>query len=133
MENSQVLKRNKRGTEYIEAINGEVIAKRCTACGEIKELEHFNQLKGGLADKQSKCKQCLSEYLKKYHKENPSYRMKQYEINKEKYGEYKKKYYEKNKESYRERNKKFLEENPDYHKNYYEENKRKYRERILSK
>lgn len=44
MNESQVLKKNRRGTEYIEA-NGEIIAKRCSGCGEMMELEHFPNLK----------------------------------------------------------------------------------------
>ncbi|MFY0805756.1 hypothetical protein [Peribacillus frigoritolerans] len=87
MDENQALKKNRRGTEYIEA-NGGIIAKRCSGCGQMMELEHFSNLKAGLGGTRSKCKPCLVEYGKKYNKKRP---------------EYTKRYYEKNGERVRER------------------------------
>lgn len=61
MDNGQVLKKNKKGTEYIENANGEVIEKRCSICREMKEIEQFHAIKTGLAGKVSYCKKCGDE------------------------------------------------------------------------
>ncbi|GAA1383123.1 hypothetical protein [Peribacillus frigoritolerans] len=70
MDENQALKKNRRGTEYIEA-NGGITAKRCSGCGQMMELEHFANLKAGLGGTRSKCRPCLVEYGKKYNKKRP--------------------------------------------------------------
>ena len=65
----------------------------------------------------------FSEYLKKFHGENPDYRKKQYEKRKEKVAEYDKKRYAENKDYYKEQYKKWCEKHPDYFQKYYRENK----------
>ncbi|PFO07475.1 hypothetical protein COJ85_05685 [Bacillus sp. AFS076308] len=124
----QVLKRNRKGTEYIES-NGEIISKRCTGCREMKELSHFNKSDKCLAGKSNKCKECLSSYIKQYYKNKPDYHKERYERNKEKITEYRRSRYQKNKDNIKKQSKKFHEKNPDYNKKYYEENK----ERILER
>ena len=125
MKDTQILK-SRRGIEYIEDLtNGEIIAKRCNECGEMKELVHFNNLKQKIAGKSNKCKICSREYLKKFHGENPDYRKKQYEKRKEKVSEYDKKRYAENKDYYRENKDRILESKKEYNKKYYEENKEK--------
>jgi hypothetical protein len=123
LKDTQILK-SRRGIEYIEDLtNGEIIAKRCNDCGEMKELVHFNNLKQKIARKSNKCKICSREYLKKYHGENPDYHKKQYEKRKEKVSEYDKKRYAENQDYYKEQYKKWCKNNPSYFEKYYRENK----------
>lgn len=132
MNNGQVLKKNRYGTEYIE-VNGEIITKRCTSCEEMKELEHFYKSKTGLGGAISKCKPCAVEHAKKYDKEY--YDTKYSGENRERINARKKesdkKYYEKNKAKIAEKRRKTYEKSKErileYGKNYYKEN----RERIL--
>jgi hypothetical protein len=125
LKDTQILK-SRRGIEYIEDLtSGEIIAKRCNDCGEMKEIVHFNNLKQKIAGKSNKCKICSREYLKKFHGENPDYRKKQYEKRKEKVSEYDKKRYAENKDYYREQYKKWCKNNPGYFEKYYEVNKEK--------
>lgn len=94
MNKNRVLKTNRKGTEYIE-VNGEIVEKRCTSCGEMKDLSNFTNHKYGTGGTVSRCKPCIVEYGKEYDK-------KYYEKNREKIRQRKKeadkRYYEKNKE-----------------------------------
>ncbi|PEF05050.1 hypothetical protein COM97_18620 [Bacillus thuringiensis] len=104
MEGNSVLKQNKKGTEYLE-VNGKISAKRCTICGEMKELICFSNQKQGLGGTVSRCKPCVVEFNKKQ-----GYDAKYYERNKATIRERRriadKKYYEKHREEILEKSKK---------------------------
>lgn len=44
--------------------------KKCSSCDGIKPLESFSLRGGGRTDRQSKCRSCNKEYLRKYFKKN---------------------------------------------------------------
>lgn len=71
--------------------------KKCTKCGETKEVLHFGK-------KRSACKVCMNEYNKKYYKPY-------YEKNKEEIKENTLKYYKDNIDSVRKSRKKYRENN----------------------
>lgn len=62
----------------------------------------------------------VNTYMRKYRKDNPEYRERQKQCNKQ--------YYENNKEKYQEYKKQWDKDNPEYMKQYYEKNKEKIRE-----
>lgn len=64
-----VLKRSIADTYYVEQ-NGRIIAKECTECGEVKELDSFYYQKLGIAQKRSKCKPCLLKQKEVYREAN---------------------------------------------------------------
>lgn len=104
MKDNQVLKKSKRGIEYIE-VNGKISEKRCTLCGEMKELKYFSNQKEGLGGTVSRCKPCVVEFKKKQ-----GYDSKYYEKNKELIRERRriadKNYYEKHREEILEKRRK---------------------------
>jgi hypothetical protein len=56
-------KRNRMGVAYYEEVCGEILAKCCTKCGEVKKLDDFAVLKLGLGGRVSVCKECrVREY-----------------------------------------------------------------------
>ncbi|WP_057915865.1 hypothetical protein [Peribacillus muralis] len=113
MKENQVLKKNRRGTQYIEA-NGEIIAKRCSGCGEMIELENFSKSNAGLGGTISKCRPCIVEYNKKFSEKKPEYDKRYYEKNRkgtEAKKESDKRYYEKNKGKIIESRKRYYQEN----------------------
>ncbi|MES1042805.1 hypothetical protein [Peribacillus simplex] len=77
---NQVLKKHRRGTEYIET-NGEITAKRCSGCGEMMGLEQFANLQKGLGGTHSKCRPCLKEYGDRYKTKKRGYSKKYYKKN----------------------------------------------------
>jgi len=89
---NQVLKKNRRGTEYIE-VNGVIISKRCSGCREMMELENFPNLKAGLGGTRSKCRPCLVEYGKKYNEKRPEYTKRYYKKHGEQVRERAREYY----------------------------------------
>jgi hypothetical protein len=103
---SQIVKENRRGkrvTEYVEdTVTGEIVAKRCGSCGEMKALENFNKSVIHFAGTVSTCKKCTRERDKKYYEKNKDkkheYYERRYKENKEKRSEYAKAYYQKNRE-----------------------------------
>jgi len=109
-------------------------SKKCTKCGEVKQIECFNKCKPNKDGYQYKCKVCMKQYreenkerIKQYYEENKE-RIKQYqEENKERISEYDRQYYQENKERIEERKKQYREENKElineHAKQYYEENK----------
>lgn len=112
---SQIVKENRRGkrvTEYVEdTVAGEIVAKRCGSCGEMKALESFNKSVTHFAGTVSTCKTCTRERDKKYYEKNKDKKHEYYErsykenkiSNKEKRSEYAKAYYQKNREKLLER------------------------------
>ena len=55
---------NEKGTKSYWK-DGELIAKQCTSCNEIKLAEEFSEQKRMKDGKRSQCKKCVSEYQKK--------------------------------------------------------------------
>jgi hypothetical protein len=55
-----VLKTNSRGTKYIENEKGEIIARECTKCGDMKEFKVFSKGKG-LGGRRGICKDCANK------------------------------------------------------------------------
>lgn len=72
--------------------------KRCSKCGQYKDIGEFNRDKNNKDGYRSECKDCRREY---------------YETNKELIAEYKKEYRQANKELIAERDKKYQKENKD--------------------
>lgn len=69
----------RKGVKYIE-INGEVVAKKCTACGDTKEIAQFSNDKKAFAGKSAKCKACQrceraskSSYYRAHYRANTEY------------------------------------------------------------
>lgn len=116
MNENQVLKKNRRGTEYIE-VNDEIIKKRCSGCEEMMELEHFSNSHAGLGGTVSKCRPCIVEYNKKYSEKKPEYDKRYYEENRKgtkAKKESDKRYYEKNKGKIIESRKRYYQENKEH-------------------
>ncbi|MEK5109878.1 hypothetical protein MHI57_24765 [Cytobacillus sp. FSL K6-0129] len=129
---------------YYENTSGEIIAKVCTKCNEVKELANFSKDKGKLGGVCSYCKGCAHKYyeenrdkiterMHKYREENRdkiTERMrKYYEENHYRIAEVKHKYYEENRDKITERMRKYREENRDKEaersRKWYEENRDK--------
>jgi hypothetical protein len=51
-------KRGSKGVAYYESSDGNILAKSCTKCGEVKKLDYFAILKLGLGGRVSICKEC---------------------------------------------------------------------------
>jgi hypothetical protein len=83
--------------KYYESLAGEVIAKTCSKCCEVKYVNDFGNEKKGLGGRKSTCKLCEAAIKSKWH--------------------------EQNREKNVTRSRKFREKNPDYHRSYRQENK----------
>lgn len=99
-------KRNRKGTVYFEE-KGEIIAKTCAKCNEVKTLDNYTKHKAGLGGRESSCKSCRAGY----YTENRTEFLKRYENNKEHYLELMRVRYEENQESYKEYRRKYYAEN----------------------
>ena len=119
-----VERKNRKGTVYFENGAGEIVAKTCRKCSEVKELKDFSQDKRRLGWRMSECRRCKAKYreenkeqLAKWREQNkektPEYNAKYREENKEQLAKYAAKYYEENKEQRAKYNAKWREENPD--------------------
>jgi hypothetical protein len=117
-------KRNRKGTVYHEE-NGEIVAKSCAKCNEIKTLNSYTKHKAGLGGRESSCKSCKAgyytenraDYLSRYesNKEHLLELMRvRYETDKESHLEYRRKYYAENKEAISERHREYSKENREY-------------------
>ena len=80
------------------------VMKKCTKCGRwlVASTVNFHKAKKGKYGLQSKCKECINKYGKRYR-----------ETNKEKVAESHKQYYEANKEKIAKRDKQYYEANRD--------------------
>ena len=135
---------NEKGTKSYWK-DGELIAKQCTSCNEIKLAEEFSEQKRMKDGKRSQCKKCVSEYQKKrkehlreytreYRKKNKEKLLQQErerrEKNKEKLKAYRKEYRAKNRERILERDRIYRESRPNYmkewHKNHKEHSRQYY-------
>ena len=91
--------------------------KKCSKCGEEKELSEFHKAKQNKDGYRGSCKDCVKEYKKEYRKNNKEYNK-----------EYCKEYYENNKEKRKEYYKEWFKNNKEYRKEYYKNNKEKVKE-----
>jgi hypothetical protein len=62
--------KNQMGTIYYKNSDGEIVAKFCSKCGELKTLNDFSNNKAKFSGKEPKCKTCASKLGKKYHSQN---------------------------------------------------------------
>lgn len=115
------LTKNQMKTDIVKTEGGEVVAKRCGDCGELKvkaDMSKDSNKKDGMA---SRCLECTAIKNSKYRKEKP-----------EKFREAQRKWREENPEKVREWNRKWTEENPEkvreIQRKYREENREKKRE-----
>lgn len=113
---------NQAGTKYYEDSVGDIIAKTCSKCGEVKNLSDYNASKQGLGGKRSACRACQGESNRKYHEENADYFRKYREENAAAIREYGRKYREENADIIRKRKRRWYEDNPDYYPRYREKN-----------
>lgn len=139
---NEVVKFTRKGSRYIE-IDGEVIARTCTKCNEMKEVCSFNRNSRRLGGVTSICKDCMkdhrshtresrAEYVRKYYEANREQiaekNQKYYQINRDKLVEYQRKYRESNLETVLETDRKYREANREkileYGRKWYEENKK---------
>ena len=126
---------NKKGG--ISYWDGDVIVgKRCTECGEDKEINCFEIRDKEKNTYRGKCKECKNEYRRKFYSthEHVKEKRKQYrETHKEFYKEFHKQWYEDNKETLKERQKRYYEDNKEQIKererNYRYKNKERINER----
>jgi len=110
------------GTCYYENEDGEIAAKECTGCGEVRVIGDFSKHKVKLGGKQSKCKSCVRKYyqenkesiaenVRKYNQENKENARKYNQENKERIAERMRKYRQENKERIAECSRKYRQEN----------------------
>jgi hypothetical protein len=118
-------KKSRKGTTYYEDGSGNIVAKNCTKCNEVKTLNDYQKHKSGLGGRESSCKRCKTGYytenkadfIKRYEDNKTHYNdlmRKYYEDNKEKITEYRHKYYAENKEAISERYREYSKENREY-------------------
>lgn len=66
-------KKNRAGTRFFENRQGEIVAKECTKCGEVKELEEFGKSPKRTGGVRSACKTCEVEMSRVYYNRNKQY------------------------------------------------------------
>jgi len=78
----------RKPTEYYEDSSGNITAKKCSRCGEVKALSDFNKSATKFAGRRSECRECSKAYAKKHYAENrerrKEYRRLYYEVNEKK-------------------------------------------------
>lgn len=95
-------------------VDGEMVdAKECTKCGVMKVLVAFSRDKTGLGGRDSRCKVCSADRVRKWREENRDYVRKYLEENREWKVEYNRKWHEKNRERRTDYRRKWREENPE--------------------
>jgi hypothetical protein len=91
--------------------------KRCTKCGELKELEAFNKNRSTKDGLQSQCRACKVETDRRYREANPEKERERHrryrEANPEKVSEKDRRYYEANSEREREKYRRYRQANPE--------------------
>ena len=96
--------------------------KKCTKCGEEKEVIEYDRAKFGLYGFSAECKLCKSVRAKKYAEKNKekisAYRKKYKKENKKKIAERDRKYYIENREKILEYSKKYVKENKEIFRAY---------------
>ena len=131
-----VEKKNRARTIYCESITGEIIAKVCRKCGELKTLCNYMNDKSKLGGVRSECRACKNIYTQKYYlekrKEILACNQKWREQNKERYLNYRRNWLEENKEKRKEEHRRYYRENTEKAKEsqrmYHEKNREKIKE-----
>ncbi len=108
-------KKSKIDAHKEDSLKEAVRTKKCSKCGEVKEISEFNKNKYTKDGLRCQCRDCGKEY---------------YEANKEQIIERSKEYYEDNKEQIKERSKKYQENNKEKRKEYIEEYRKNNKEKI---
>jgi hypothetical protein len=114
-------RRNKKGTVYYENNNGDIVAKVCRECSNVRPLKEYKKGKNGLGGRHSKCKECDSEKSRIYYVINTEKVTERTRNYREKYPDrvkdinrnYRLKYYERDREKNLERNRKWCRGNLD--------------------
>lgn len=70
MKDSYLSKKSKRGTIFIENESGEPVAKVCTKCNTLTELDGFGKRSNGVCGRTSHCKECRKPYFSNYREEH---------------------------------------------------------------
>lgn len=124
---------NKRWKTITYWKDGVLVGRKCTKCGEDKEIGEFCFLNKEQNIYDSICKECKKEYNKEYRennfdkvkkgkekwrKNNPEYYKRYRKDNEEKIKERGRQYYKDNKEKIQQRSKQHKEENEEYYKKY---------------
>jgi len=107
-----VEKKNRRGTRYFEDEDGEIAAKECTGCGEMKITGDFNKNKNKLGGVDPKCKSCRRKYCEDNREYFAEHARKYYEDNRARLAELGRKHYEANRAKVVERVRNYQIENP---------------------
>ena len=106
--------------------------KKCSKCGEVKELGEFHKRAASRDGRQNRCKICARQQHKKYYQENKEkrrqYKKQHYQENEEKIKQCTKQYYQENKEKKKQYDKQYYQENKEKIKQYRQENKEKIRQ-----
>ena len=89
--------------------------KRCRICGEIKNISEFHKKKGTLDGLRNECKECVKVIQKKY-KEQPDFKEKRKEYDKNRYDDNRDQILERKKEYHIENREKILKEKREYRK-----------------
>ena len=100
-------------------------SKKCTKCGEVKQIECFNKHKGTKDGYENRCRSCVKQYYQE-NKERINEYSKQY---RQENKEYYKQYHQENKQRINERHKQYYQENKQRRKQYEDENKERANER----
>ncbi len=95
----------------------DIKSKKCSTCGEEKELSEFSRAKNKKDGFSSQCKECVKNYYNKNKEKMAANQKTYYEANKEKIAKYMEAYSEANKEK-----------RAKYHKAYREANREKINE-----
>jgi len=132
--NGLIKKKNRIGSIYYENSNGEIVARQCNKCGEVKELYCFHKHKRFFAGVRSECKACVQKYVVETKEHKREYDKQYRKENTLRISEYYKQYYadEENKERKRENNKHWYEDNKErkieQSKQWYINNRERYNE-----
>lgn len=63
-------RKNQAGTVYYTDQTGEIVAKECTDCRNVKYINHFTERKHGFGGTFSKCRECEARYKQNYRENN---------------------------------------------------------------
>jgi hypothetical protein len=107
-------KRGKKSMWY-ENETGEIVAKVCSECHEVKSLEDYAKGKHGIGGRGQKCKTCRSENNKVNRERDMETNRKWREENRERLQEYYRKWRESNQNYSTEYNRNWRDANPDKH------------------
>lgn len=91
------------------------MVKICRICGNEKEIMEFHKKKGSKDGHRNECKECVKDIQNKY-KENPSFKQRRSQYDKERYSKDKEKILKRKKEYYFENRETILKKKKQYRK-----------------